>query len=78
MHLRVASLEVLAREVDRLGKDIAKSDAQRERLAKKLQNPGFLAKAAPEVVDKDRAALAEAEESIARLRARLERLQGGA
>jgi valyl-tRNA synthetase len=75
-YLRVPSPELLAREVARLTKDIDKHEAQRERLARKLENPGFLAKAAPEVVAKDRAALAETVEALERLKRRRERLEG--
>ena len=58
----------------RLGKEIAKNQQERERLAKKLSNPGFLAKAPAEVVSKDQGRLDELtaleiklQESLARL-----------
>lgn len=38
---------------------------------KKLSNPGFLSKAAPEIVEKDRAKLADITDRLARLRAEL-------
>ncbi|WP_165170995.1 valine--tRNA ligase [Adlercreutzia sp. ZJ242] len=50
----------MTREQGKLSKDAAK-------LEKKLSNPGFLAKAAPEIIEKDRAKLAELNDKLARL-----------
>ena len=50
----------LTKEREKLGKDEAK-------LAKKLSNEGFLAKAAPEIIEKDRAKHAELADKIARI-----------
>ena len=50
----------LAKEREKLAKDEAK-------LAKKLSNGGFLAKAAPEIIEKDRAKHAELADKIARV-----------
>jgi len=52
-------------ERERLGKEREKSAAELERLQKKLGNQGFLAKAAPEIVETDRARAAELAESLA-------------
>ena len=43
----------------RRGKERDKLAADEQKLAKKLSNPGFLAKAAPEIIEKDRAKHAE-------------------
>lgn len=57
----------LERERAKLGKDA-------ERLARKLENPGFLAKAAPEIVEKDRARHAELVDKLARIEGELAQL----
>ena len=49
----------------RLGNERAKAAVELERLNKKLGNAGFLAKAAPEIVEKDRARAAELADGIA-------------
>ena len=57
----------LVRERDGLAKDVAKFE-------KKLSNPGFLAKAAPEIVEKDKAKLADLADKLARIEAQLAEL----
>ena len=57
----------LGREIDRLAKDVAKFDA-------KLANPGFRAKADPEVVAETEERRDEAAQTRQRLEAALERL----
>jgi valyl-tRNA synthetase len=52
-------------ERDRLGKEREKAATELERLNKKLGNEGFLAKAAPEIVEKDRARAAELSDGLA-------------
>ena len=52
------------KEIGKLEKDFTKFD-------KKLSNPGFLSKAAPEVIEKDRAKLADITDRLTRLRAEL-------
>jgi valyl-tRNA synthetase len=54
----------------------ALKDAQKDvdRLEKKLSNPGFLAKAAQEIIDKDTAKLEQAKDTLAALSAELEEL----
>ncbi|WP_165046089.1 valine--tRNA ligase [Adlercreutzia sp. ZJ138] len=54
----------LGKERDKLAKDVAK-------FQKKLGNPGFLAKAAPEIIEKDKAKLADLTDKLARLDAQL-------
>jgi len=55
----------LRKEHDKVAKDLA-------RLDKKLANEGFLAKAAPEIIEKDRAKAADLREALAQLTAQLE------
>ncbi|WP_061270128.1 valine--tRNA ligase [Leptospira interrogans] len=44
----------VAKEKTRLEKELQKSELEKEKLEIKLSNPGFLSKAAPEVVEKER------------------------
>ncbi|MEE0705772.1 MAG: class I tRNA ligase family protein, partial [Adlercreutzia sp.] len=57
----------LVKERDGLAKDAAKFE-------KKLSNPGFLAKAAPEIVEKDKAKLADLTDKLQRLEAQIAEL----
>ena len=57
----------LMKEREGVAKDAAKFE-------KKLANPGFLAKAAPEIVEKDRAKLADLTDKLARLDAQIAEL----
>ena len=61
-------------ERDRLQKEQVKLAADAAKLDKKLSNPGFLAKAAPEIVEKDRARHAELVDKLARVEAQLAEL----
>ena len=57
-----------------LRKEREKAAAELERLGKKLSNEGFLAKAAPEIVEKDRARAAELADELALIDAQLAEL----
>jgi len=59
-----AEIARLRKERDKVAKDF-------ERLEKKLSNEGFLAKAAPEIIEKDRAKAADLREALAQLEAQL-------
>ena len=61
-------------ERSRLAKEQKKLAGDASKFSKKLSNPGFLAKAAPEIVEKDRAKLAEIEDQLARVEAQLAEL----
>ncbi|MBQ3106597.1 MAG: valine--tRNA ligase, partial [Eggerthellaceae bacterium] len=63
-----------AAERTRLEKEHAKLAADAAKFQKKLSNPGFLAKAAPEIVQKDKAKLAELTDKLAKLEAQLSEL----
>ena len=72
--LSLTGLIDLAAERARLTKEIAAFDSDIAHFNKKLGNPNFVAKAAPAVIDEQRAKLAEAEEGRTRLGAALARL----
>ena len=72
--LPLAGVIDLAAERARLEKEIAVFDSDIGHVNKKLGNPNFLSRAAPEVVDEQRAKLAEAEAGKVKLQAALARL----
>lgn len=67
----LSGLVDFAAECARLEKELGKLEKDRVKFDKKLSNPGFLSKAAPEVVEKDRAKLADIVDRMERLRAEL-------
>jgi valyl-tRNA synthetase len=64
----------LARERERLGREIGKLDNELAKIAAKLGNPNFLAKAKPEVVEEQRERQADAASDRDRLKAAYDRL----
>jgi valyl-tRNA synthetase len=74
--LPVADYIDLAAERARLSKDVAALAAEADKLARKLGNPDFVARAPEEVVEDNRERLAEAEAAQAKLAAALSRLGG--
>jgi valyl-tRNA synthetase len=72
--LSLAGIIDLAAERARLQKEIAAFDSDIGHVNKKLGNPNFVARAAPEVVEEQREKLAEAEAGKAKLLAALARL----
>jgi valyl-tRNA synthetase len=74
--LPLAGLVDLAAERARIGKDLDRLRKEAEGIARKLDNPGFLAKAPAEVVAKDQARLTELRGDVARLEATRARLGG--
>ena len=75
VYLVLSGLVDLGAERERLAKEQAKLAADAGKLEKKLSNPGFLAKAAPEIVEKDRAKHAELADKLARVEAQLAELR---
>ena len=73
--LTLADLIDLAAERARLEKAVAAFEADIGHVNKKLGNPNFVARAAPEVVDEQRDKLAAAEAGLARMQAALKRLE---
>ncbi|MBQ3385712.1 MAG: class I tRNA ligase family protein, partial [Eggerthellaceae bacterium] len=74
VYVSLSGLVDFAAERVRLEKELAKDRADVERLAKKLSNPGFLAKAATEIVAKDTNRLNELTERVERLEAQIAEL----
>jgi valyl-tRNA synthetase len=70
----LAGLVDLAEERERLKKEIAKSDAETAQINKKFDNPNYASRAPAEVVEKDRARIAELTQRVAKLRDNLERI----
>src|SRR5690606_10610778 len=66
----------VAAERARLTKEVAAFDSDIAHVNKKLGNPNFIARAAPDVVDEQREKLAEAEAGKAKLAASLALLSG--
>jgi hypothetical protein len=65
----------LGQEKARLGKEIGRLDAELAKFAAKLGNPGFLAKAKPEIVEEQREREADTRRDRDRLKAAYERLE---
>jgi valyl-tRNA synthetase len=72
--LRLGDVVDLAREKARLGREIGRLDAELTKIAAKLSNPDFLAKAKPEIIDEQREREADASRDRDRLRSAFERL----
>ena len=74
VYVPLEGLVDLEAERARLAREREKVASDRDRLDKKLSNPGFLSKAAPEIVEKDRAKAAEFGEALAKIDAQLAEL----
>jgi valyl-tRNA synthetase len=72
--LRLGNVVDLSREKVRLGREIGRLDAELTKIAAKLSNPDFLAKAKPEIIDEQREREADASRDRDRLKAAFERL----
>jgi valyl-tRNA synthetase len=75
--LDLASAVDLGKERQRLEKEVKAIADELDKVARKLGNEQFLAKAKPEVVEEQRERLAEHEAALARVRAALARLGAG-
>jgi valyl-tRNA synthetase len=75
--LRVGDVIDLGREKSRLAKEIGRLDGDLAKLGAKLQNPAFLAKAKPEVIDEQREREADARRDRDRLQAVYDRIAAG-
>ncbi|MDI6816801.1 MAG: valine--tRNA ligase [Actinomycetota bacterium] len=67
IYIPLAGLVDIEEEKKRLGKELAKTQTDAEKTRKKLSNPQFMEKAAPEVVEKEKAKLVEFDEKIHKL-----------
>jgi valyl-tRNA synthetase len=61
-------------ETARIDKDLAKTEKERAGVNGRLSNPSFVERAPADIVEKERARLAELEEKIGKLKKSLERL----
>jgi valyl-tRNA synthetase len=75
--VRVGDVIDLGREKIRLQKEIGRLDGDLAKFAQKLQNPAFLAKAKPEVIDEQREREADARRDRERLQAVYDRIAAG-
>jgi valyl-tRNA synthetase len=76
VYLPLEGLIDIDAEIARLEKESKKLDGEVERLEKKLNNPGFLAKAPAEVIETEKAKLADYVEKREKVRARIAELRG--
>jgi valyl-tRNA synthetase len=76
VHLPLAGLVDFAAEEARVRKELQKLEGELAGIAKRLDNPGFLARAPADVVEKDRARAAELEQKRDKLTRHLERVTG--
>jgi valyl-tRNA synthetase len=75
--LDLAGTVDLAKERARLAKEAAAIEGDLDKIAKKLGNEQFLAKAKPEVIEEQRERQAEAQAALARVRAAAARIGAG-
>lgn len=75
VYVPVGGLIDVAKEIERIGKELKTTEADLTRLQSKLENQGFLAKAKPEVIAKTRDEAAALAEKKGALEARLEMLR---
>ena len=76
IYLPLAGMVDIAKELERIDKEIAQAQQERARLQGKLSNENFVAKAKPEVVAKEREKLAAQQERVAKLETRRVQLAG--
>lgn len=76
IYLPLAGMLDIAKELERLDKEIAQAQQELGRLQGKLANQNFVTRAKPEVVEKEREKLAAQQERVARLQARRAELAG--
>ena len=74
--LPLAGMVDLAAERERLSKDLATAQAERDRAQAQLSNEGFISRAPEKVIEVQRQRLASAEEQIGLIERRLVELAG--
>jgi valyl-tRNA synthetase len=74
IYVPLAGLVDLDAERERLKKEIARAEQEMAGVLRKLDNPNFVAKAPPDVVEKDRARVEELKERKAKLQDHLQRI----
>ena len=63
------------KEIARLAKDLKNAEGEVARANGKLSNEGFLAKAPANLVEAEREKLAQAQDKVAKLKARMEEME---
>ncbi|GHO43809.1 valine--tRNA ligase [Ktedonospora formicarum] len=76
IYLPLAGMVDIAKELERIDKEIAQAQQELQRLQGKLANQNFVTRANPEVVAKERDKLTAQEERVAKLEARRAQLAG--
>ncbi len=76
IYLPLAGLLDISKELERLDKELASAQQEMARLQTKLSNENFVAKAKPEVVEREREKLLAQEERVGKLLARRAELGG--
>ncbi len=74
VYLPLAGMIDIGKELERLDKEIAQAQQEVTRVQSKLANENFVARARPEVVEKEREKLAAQEERLGKLQARRDEL----
>ena len=74
IYVPLEGLVDIAEEKRRLSKELAKLEGDREKAASKLATPGFLAKAAEQVVEREREKLSQLDDKIAKIKIQVEML----
>ncbi len=74
IYIPLEGLVDISEEKARLSKELVKLEAERDKAARKLATPGFLAKAAGQVVEREREKLSQLDEKIAKIRMQVEAL----
>jgi valyl-tRNA synthetase len=77
VHLPITGLVDVDKMLAGLDREQAKTTEERDKLAARLQNPQFVERAKPEVIERDRAALAELEAKLVKLAERRGLFSGG-
>jgi valyl-tRNA synthetase len=75
VYVPVGGLIDIPKEIERMTKEAATTEAEMTKLKNKLGNEGFLAKAKPEVIEKTKEEAAALEEKLTSISARLEMLR---
>jgi valyl-tRNA synthetase len=70
IYLPLAGMLDIAKELERIDKEIRQAEQERERLQAKLANQNFVTRAKAEVVEREREKLAAQEDRLSKLRAR--------
>jgi valyl-tRNA synthetase len=70
IYLPLAGMLDIAKELERIDKEIAQAEQERDRLQRKLANQNFVARAKSEIVEQERVKLATQQDRLGKLTAR--------